>query len=109
MRVTVLGIEAYAYTYNGQEVWKNGRLMQFQSGGKENSKTFSVAAVVDGEVLRVTANGKSMASQSSRIREGLEQTWCAARRPCSGWRCETSSSVPTCGMPRGGGRTVCRR
>jgi hypothetical protein len=58
-RVTVLAVPVYTYSYKAQEVWKNGRLLHFESSGKEDSRTFAVTADVDGDMLRVTANGKS--------------------------------------------------
>jgi hypothetical protein len=61
VRVTLVGVPVYTYSYRGQEVWKGGRLQRFQSSGKENSRTFAVSARAEGEVLRVTADGKEAA------------------------------------------------
>jgi hypothetical protein len=58
VRVTVLGVPVYTYTYRGREVWKGGRLQHFESSGKEKGKEFAVRADVDGAALRVRANGQ---------------------------------------------------
>jgi uncharacterized protein DUF6134 len=58
VRVTVLAVPVYTYTYRGQEVWKNGLLLHFESSGKENSKDFAVSADAVGNGLRVKANGQ---------------------------------------------------
>jgi Family of unknown function (DUF6134) len=58
VRVTLLGIPVYTYSYRGVEVWKGGCLQHLQSSGKEKGKDFAVRAVVDGTALRVQANGK---------------------------------------------------
>ncbi len=57
VKVTVLAVPVYTYTYHGQEVWKNGRLHHFESTGKENGKNFVVQADLDGPSIRVAANG----------------------------------------------------
>lgn len=59
VRVTILGVPVYTYTYRGQEVWKGDRLQRLESSGKEKSRAFAITATVDGEVIRVTAEGKS--------------------------------------------------
>jgi hypothetical protein len=58
VRVTVLAVPVYTYTYGGHEVWKDGRLQSFASSGKEKSKEFSIRASADGTGLHVVANGK---------------------------------------------------
>jgi hypothetical protein len=58
VRVTVLGIAAYTYSYSGKEFWKDGRLQHLISSGKEKGKDFSVRADAEGQGLRVVANGK---------------------------------------------------
>jgi hypothetical protein len=58
VRVTVLAIPVYTYSYRGKEIWKNGQLQHFESAGKEKGKEFSVRADVDGSALRVIANGQ---------------------------------------------------
>ena len=64
VKVTVLLVTAYSYSYRGQEVWKDGRLQHFESAGKENGKAFSVTADLDGSGLRVKADGKESVLQS---------------------------------------------
>jgi Family of unknown function (DUF6134) len=58
VRVTVLLVTAYTYSYRGQEVWKNGKLQRLESAGKENSKAFAVSVSPEGDGLRVKANGQ---------------------------------------------------
>ena len=58
VRVTVLLVTAYSYSYRGREVWKDGRLQHFESAGKENGKAFAVAADADADGLHVKADGK---------------------------------------------------
>jgi Family of unknown function (DUF6134) len=58
-RVTVLGFTAYSFSYQGEEVWKAGRLQRFESSGAENGKRYSVSAALQGDRLRITANGQS--------------------------------------------------
>jgi hypothetical protein len=57
VRVTLLAIPVYTFSYRGEEVWKAGRLQHFESSGKEKGKDFSVRADPDGADLRVVANG----------------------------------------------------
>jgi hypothetical protein len=57
VRVTILAIPVYTYSYSGQETWRAGRLQHFESTGKEKSKPFAVKAVAEGDVLRVSYNG----------------------------------------------------
>jgi hypothetical protein len=58
VKVTVLAIPVYTYSYQGAEVWKNGKLQHFQSSGKEKGKEFAVRADLDGTNLNVQANGE---------------------------------------------------
>ncbi|HVS36850.1 MAG TPA: DUF6134 family protein [Gemmataceae bacterium] len=58
VKVAVLLVTAYTYSYRGQEVWKDGRLQHFESTGKENGKPFAVTADADEKGLRVKADGK---------------------------------------------------
>jgi hypothetical protein len=57
VRVTVLAVPVYTYSYRGKEVWKDGRLQHFESKGKEKGKEFSVRADADSTAIRVVANG----------------------------------------------------
>jgi hypothetical protein len=58
VRVTVLAVPVYTYSYGGHEVWKDGRLVAFVSKGKEKSKEFSIRANSNGVGIHVVANGK---------------------------------------------------
>jgi hypothetical protein len=58
VRVTILAIPVYTFSYRGSEVWKAGRLQHFESTGKEKGKDFTVRADLDGADLRVVANGQ---------------------------------------------------
>lgn len=48
----------YKYTYQGIEVWKNGRLVRLQSNANDNGKHYDVLASAEGDELRVRVNGK---------------------------------------------------
>jgi len=63
IRVTILAIPVYTYSYHGQELWKNGRLLRLESSGHEKGKPFSVSAVPQNNVLLVTANGQQHSTQ----------------------------------------------
>jgi hypothetical protein len=58
VRVTLLAIPVYTYSYQAQEVWKAGRLQNFESSGKEKGKAFAIRADLDGADIRVRANGE---------------------------------------------------
>ena len=58
IRVTVLRITAYHYSYNGTEVWKDGRLIRLNSTTDDDGQRFAVSAVAEGEGLRVRVNGQ---------------------------------------------------
>jgi hypothetical protein len=59
VRVTVLLIPVYTYSYNAREVWKGGRLQHFASSGKEKGKEFNIRADLQGPTIHVVANGES--------------------------------------------------
>lgn len=52
------GVYTYVYSYNGNEVWKDGRLQRLETASNDNGKKFSVSALVDGNTLRVKVNGQ---------------------------------------------------
>src|SRR5262245_7829488 len=54
----LLGIKTYTYTYNGREVWKDGRLQRLDSTCNDDGKTFAVSAEVDGGKIRVRVNNE---------------------------------------------------
>ena len=99
VRVTLLAIPVYTYSYHAVEVWKNGQLHHFESSGKEKGKDFAVRADVDGSMLRVQANG-----QEQRVRADVWTTscWCL---PAPNFR---NSNVPLfgCGHRRRQGEHV---
>jgi hypothetical protein len=65
VRVKVLGVTFYSYTYRGREVWKDGRLRRLDSSGQENGKPFTVSVVPDGGGLRVACNGQAHAAPAN--------------------------------------------
>jgi hypothetical protein len=58
VRVTVLLIPVYTYSYTAREVWKGGRLQHFSSTGKEKGKEFNIRADLQGPTIHVVANGE---------------------------------------------------
>jgi hypothetical protein len=92
VRVTLLAIPVYTYSYHSVEVWKNGLLQHFQSNGKEKSKEFSVRADVNGSTLRVQANGHE---QQVRPDVWTTSCWCL---PAPGFR---NNNVPLFGCDTG--------
>lgn len=49
-------ITLYKYSYRGREVWKDGRLRQFDSKCNDNGKTFTVGATAVADGLHVVVN-----------------------------------------------------
>jgi hypothetical protein len=47
----------YRYSYRGTEVWKDGRLRQFDSASDDDGKKHTVQAAADGDKLRITVDG----------------------------------------------------
>lgn len=92
VRVTVLAVPVYTYSYAGREVWKNGRLECFESSGKEKGKEFSVRADLDGTALKVRANG-----QERSVRADVWPTSCW-QLPGSSFR---NAAVPMFGCDTG--------
>jgi hypothetical protein len=58
IKVTVLGVTGYKYSYGGTELWKDGRLISFASRCNDDGKKLEVSAVSDGKELRIKANDK---------------------------------------------------
>jgi hypothetical protein len=52
----------YTYSYRGREVWKDGRLLRFDSSCNDNGKAFTVTAVAEPTGLRVTVNNRQRVS-----------------------------------------------
>ena len=46
----------YKYTYRGYEVWKDGKLARFNSWCNDNGTSYVVAAIADGDKLKVRVN-----------------------------------------------------
>lgn len=56
VRVQPLPFVTYRYSYRGREVWKDGRLVKFESVCNDDNKRFAVAAVAEKENLRLRVN-----------------------------------------------------
>jgi hypothetical protein len=52
----------FTYNYRGKEVWKDGRLLRFDSSTNDNGKAFTVAAVAEPAGLRVAVNNRERVS-----------------------------------------------
>jgi len=63
VHVKVVLVTVYRYTYQGVEVWKDGRLQHLACSGKENGKAFAVTAEPAGDGLHVVANGQEHVSR----------------------------------------------
>jgi hypothetical protein len=59
VRVTVLGVPVYNYTYRGEEVWKADKLQQFHCAGEEKGIPFNVSAAVQPDGLHLNINGQT--------------------------------------------------
>ena len=55
-KVTKLGIIVYHYAYRGNETWKDGKLIRFQSSADDNGKKFTVSATAERDGIRVRVN-----------------------------------------------------
>jgi hypothetical protein len=51
-------IKTFKYTYDGIEIWKDGRLLSFRSETDDNGTKYKVSANPEGDRLRVTVNGR---------------------------------------------------
>src|SRR5262249_32709861 len=56
IRLSIFRIKTYAYSYEGTEVWKDGRLIDFSSNSNDDGKKYTVRAVAERDGLRVTVN-----------------------------------------------------
>jgi hypothetical protein len=54
----------YRYTFQGTEVWKDGRLTQFKSSTNDDGKKFEVNAWPEGNQLRVQINGQDQTART---------------------------------------------
>jgi hypothetical protein len=57
IQVKVL-LKTYRYSYQGREVWKDGRLQRLDSECNDDGKKFKVHALADGDRLRVRASNQ---------------------------------------------------
>jgi hypothetical protein len=62
--VRVRLIISHVYTYEGTEVWKNGRLQSLTSNCNDNGKRFQVTAAAQDDGLRVLVNGKERTTKA---------------------------------------------
>ena len=53
-----LPLVKYRYTYRGQEVWKDGRLVRLDSSCNDDGKNYVVSAVADTNGVRVRVNNQ---------------------------------------------------
>jgi len=74
IKVTVLLI-TYRYWYRGREVWKDGRLQRLDSECNDDGKKFKVAAIADGDKLRIRANNQE---RQARADVWLTSYWTVA-------------------------------
>ena len=51
-------IKHYTYSYRGREVWKDGRLLRFDSTCNDDGKRFAVSAVPEDDKLRLRVNNE---------------------------------------------------
>jgi hypothetical protein len=58
VKVKVLGLVAYSYSYRGKETWKGGKLQKFESTCTDDGKTFVVSAAAEAEGIRVKVNNR---------------------------------------------------
>jgi hypothetical protein len=57
LKVRIL-FKTVTYAYNGTEHWKGGRLQRLDSNTNDDGKKYTVQAVAEGNVVRVTVNGQ---------------------------------------------------
>jgi hypothetical protein len=51
-------LKQYTYSYRGREVWKDGRLARFDSTCNDDGKRFAIAAVAEGNQVRLKVNNQ---------------------------------------------------
>jgi hypothetical protein len=64
VKVTVLGLNAYKYTYRGKEQWKDGKLQKLESTCNDDGKRFVVTAQAEANGIRVTVNNQERVVKS---------------------------------------------
>jgi hypothetical protein len=65
VRVTVLGLNAYKYSYRGKETWKDGKLVKFESTCNDDGKRYVVTAAAEAEGVRVKVNNQERMVKSN--------------------------------------------
>jgi hypothetical protein len=65
VRVTVLGLNAYKYSYRGKETWKDGKLVKFESTCNDDGKRYVVTAAAEADGVRVTVNNQERMVKSN--------------------------------------------
>lgn len=63
----------YKYSYNGEEVWKGGRLQRLSSNTNDDGKKYTVSAVNDGNAIRLRVNNRDSVV---RPEVWLSSYWC---------------------------------
>jgi hypothetical protein len=56
--LNILRIKTYSYSYQGTEVWKDGRLLKLSSNSNDDGTKYAVSAKAEKEGLRVTVNDR---------------------------------------------------
>jgi hypothetical protein len=64
IKVTKLGITLYKYSYNGTEVWKDGKLQRLNSSTNDDGQRFTVSATPGRDGLRLTVNGEERTARA---------------------------------------------
>jgi hypothetical protein len=71
----------YKYKYRGREIWKDGRLVRFDSTCDDNGDRFKVQAVADKADLKVRVNAVEKGVEKNEERTMRGDTW-----PSSYWK-----------------------
>lgn len=59
VRLTYLGgLKTYTYSFRGNEVWKDGKLVSFSGSSNDDGKAYTVTAAPENGNLRVRVNGQ---------------------------------------------------
>jgi hypothetical protein len=58
VKVKVLGLNAYSYSYRGKETWKGGKLKKLDSTCNDDGKRFVVSAAAESEGIRIRVNNQ---------------------------------------------------
>jgi hypothetical protein len=58
VKVTKLGITVYHYNYRGNEIWKDSKLVRFQSNTDDDGEKYTVSATADQDGIRLRVNNQ---------------------------------------------------